>query len=52
MTTQTLWTAIKTRLVPVFIPLGYDRDGSCFEMNKISKESAKDSITGYGEYSC
>lgn len=35
---------------PGFYSLGYDRDGSCFEMNKISKESAKDSITGYGEY--
>ena len=35
---------------PGFYLLGYDRDGSCFEMNKISKERAKDSITGYGEY--
>ena len=35
---------------PGFYSLGYDRDGSCFEMNKISKERAKDSITGYGEY--
>ena len=35
---------------PGFYLLGYDRDGSCFEMSKISKESAKDSITGYGEY--
>lgn len=30
--------------------LGFDRDGSCFEMTKISKENAKDNITGYGEY--
>ena len=35
---------------PGFYSLGFDRDGSCFEMSKISKESAKDSITGYGEY--
>ena len=33
-----------------FYLLGFDRDGRCFEMNKISKERAKDSITGYGEY--
>ena len=30
-----------------FYSLGYDRDGSCFEMIKC-KET--DSITGYGEY--
>ena len=30
--------------------LGYDRDGSCFEMSKMSQEQAKDSITGFGEY--
>ena len=30
--------------------LGYDRSGSCFEMSKTSKENAKDSITGHGEY--
>ena len=33
-----------------FYLLGYDRSGSCFEMSKISKENAKNSITGNGEY--
>ena len=33
-----------------FYLLGYDRSGSCFEMSKISKENAKNSITGSGEY--
>jgi len=30
--------------------LGYDRDGRCFEMSKSSREDAKNSITGHGEY--
>ena len=33
-----------------FYLLGYDRSGSCFEMSKISKEDAKNNITGSGEY--
>ncbi len=33
-----------------FWSLGYDRSGSCFEMSKISKEHAKNNITGSGEY--
>jgi len=37
-------------VVPGFYILGYDRDGRCFEMSKTSKETAKDNITGYGEY--
>ena len=35
---------------PGFYLLGYDRDGSCFEMSKMSQEQAKDNITGHGEY--
>ena len=33
-----------------FYLLGYDRDGRCFEVSKISKENAEDSISGCGEY--
>jgi len=35
---------------PGFWLLGFDRGGSCFEMSKMSREEAKDNITGYGEY--
>ena len=31
--------------------LGFDRDGSCFEMTKISRARAKDFMFDYGNYS-
>ena len=30
--------------------LAFDRDGSCFEMYKVTREYAKDSITDFGHY--
>ena len=30
--------------------LGYDRDGTCFEMTKISRRMAKDIMFDYGSY--
>jgi hypothetical protein len=30
--------------------LGFDRDGSCFEMTKISRSRAKDIMFDYGNY--
>ena len=30
--------------------LGFDRDGSCFEMFKITRERAKQYITDFGEF--
>ena len=31
--------------------LGYDRDGTCFEMSKISRATAKEIMFDYGNYS-
>ena len=31
--------------------LGFDRDGTCFEMTKISRRLAKDYLFDYGNYS-
>ena len=31
--------------------LGFDRDGTCFEMCSVSRQNAKDSITDFGTYS-
>ena len=34
-----------------FWSCGFDRDGTCFEMNKISRSTAKDYMFDYGAYS-
>ena len=44
-------TTISTKQVSTgYWGLGFDRDGQCFEMYKITRERAKDWITDFGEY--
>ena len=40
-----------TQIGTGFWLLGFDRDGSCFEMTKISRATAKDFMFDYGNYS-
>ena len=40
-----------TQIGTGFWLLGFDRDGSCFEMTKISRATAKDYMFDYGNYS-
>ena len=39
-----------TQIGTGFWLLGFDRDGSCFEMTKISRATAKDYMFDYGNY--
>jgi len=39
-----------TQIGTGFWLLGFDRDGSCFEMTKISRARAKDFMFDYGNY--
>ena len=39
-----------TQIGTGFWLLGFDRDGTCFEMTKISRASAKDFMFDYGNY--
>ena len=39
-----------TQIGTGFWLLGFDRDGSCFEMTKISRSRAKDIMFDYGNY--
>jgi len=39
-----------TQIGTGFWLLGFDRDGSCFEMTKISRATAKDFMFDYGNY--